>query len=468
MASTNSNRYATTVTKKDGTTAKGYIENGKSYYEDGTRIKAGDSVIDSNNKVWTMKDDSSGNSGTGGTPYSNKGITDYAAQQGVNIPVSSTGGSGNGGSSASGSYKSSGIERPARTGYLRSAKELAELYDINYDMDTIRGIYDGATDAKYALLSKELKQGENDFYTNNANANATLLDTLKKATSSAIATGASRGIAGAEQLGLMMDAQQNMTEEATNIAQERANMADEIAAEKAENIINALEYSDKLKQALMTGSTNIYSADAQYDVGLLDWAAQMKNVEALFEQIAAEERTNDKNRLSNETLALLEDARIRSEGDKDRDTQKYGYDKNLEGTKYNADKNLEGTKYNANKNYSASVYAADKNFEAYTSSGGNKQLTWLDDVKDAQETLATAYANGDIELYIAARRQLTGEPSEDIRKVVNSDPNFKYSEAWYKAQKNSGTATNSWNLINSPLPGVAKSVLANNPDMRKG
>lgn len=454
--SSTSNRYNTTVTKKDGTTAKGYIENGKSYYSDGTRISAGDSVVDSTGKVWTMKDDSSGSSGTGSSPYSNAGIANYAAGQGVNIPTSSTGGR------ATGSYKSTGIEKPERTSYLRSTKELAELYDINYDMTAIKNIYDKATDLKYALLSKELEQGENDFYTNNANANATLLDTLKKATSSAIATGASRGIAGAEQLGLMMDAQQNMTEEATNIAQERANMADEMAVERAENIINALEYSNQVKQALAGVSSNVYSADTQYDVGLLDWAAQMKNVEALFEQIAAEERTNDKNRLSNETLALLEDARIRSEGDKDRDTQKYGYDKNLEGTKYNADKNLEGTKYNANSNAAASKYAADKNFEAYTSSGGNKQLTWLDDVKDAQETLSTAYANGDIELYIAARRQLTGESAEEIRKVVNSDPNFKNSAAWQKSNNKTVSKTQAGMML-PLLP-----ILATNSDMRKG
>lgn len=302
-------KYKTTITKKDGSTASGYIEKDKGYYDDGTELSAGDSIIDAQNKVWTK----GGSSGSGSSdPDAGLSIAEYGAKYGV--PISSGGSS----SSGKGSYKVTGVNRPDRTGYLRSAKELAKLYDINYDMDAIRSIYDDATNAKYALLSKELEQGENDFYTNNANANATLLDTLKKATSSAIATGASRGIAGAEQLGLMMEQQQATVDEATNLAQERANMADKIAAEKAENIIKALEYSDSLKTTLGNLSSNVYSADTQYDAALLEWAWQNRNIDALFEQIAAERDTNLAAQALQKELGLLEDERIRAEGEKDR------------------------------------------------------------------------------------------------------------------------------------------------------
>lgn len=46
-------KYKTTVTKKDGTKVSGYIEDGKSYYDDGTSISAGDSVVDAQGKTWT-------------------------------------------------------------------------------------------------------------------------------------------------------------------------------------------------------------------------------------------------------------------------------------------------------------------------------------------------------------------------------------------------------------------------------
>ena len=415
-------KFKTTVTKKDGSTASGYIENDKGYYDDGTELSAGDSIIDAQNKVWTK----GGSSGSGSSdPDAGLSIDAYLGKYGA-----PSGGGGGGSSSGKGSYKVTGIDRPDRTGYLRSAKELAKLYDINYDMDAIRGIYDDATNAKYALLSKELEQGENDFYTNNANANATLLDTLRKATSSAIATGASRGIAGAEQLGLMMEQQQAITEGATNLAQERANMADEIAAEKAENIIKALEYSDSLKTTLGNLSSNIYSADTQYDVGLLDWAAQMKNVEALFEQIAAEKDTNLAAQALQRELGLLEDERIRAEGAADRDAQKYVADKNYDASKYAADANL----------------AASKN---YGSGSGYNQRTWLDDVKDAQDAADWAYKQGNANVYIAARRQLTGESKEEIQKAIDGDPYFKNSKAWKKAQQSNNKTTTTTTNTNS-------------------
>lgn len=413
-------KFKTTVTKKDGSTASGYIENDKGYYDDGTELSAGDSIIDAQNKVWTK----GGSSGSGSSdPDAGLSIDAYLGKYGA------PSGGGGGSSSGKGSYKVTGIDKPDRTGYLRSAKELAKLYDINYDMDAIRGIYDDATNAKYALLSKELEQGENDFYTNNANANATLLDTLRKATSSAIATGASRGIAGAEQLGLMMEQQQAITEGATNLAQERANMADEIAAEKAENIIKALEYSDSLKTTLGNLSSNIYSADTQYDVGLLDWAAQMKNVEALLEQIASQERTNAAAQALDKELALLTDARERDEGAANRKAQKEMNDATIAGNKE-----------------AAAITAAGY---AKGSGSGYNQRTWLDDVKDAQDAADWAYKQGNANVYIAARRQLTGESKEEIQKAIDGDPYFKNSKAWKKAQQSNNNTTTTTTNTNS-------------------
>ena len=46
-------KYKTTVTEKDGTTSSGYIENGRSYYDNGKEINAGASVVDAQGKTWT-------------------------------------------------------------------------------------------------------------------------------------------------------------------------------------------------------------------------------------------------------------------------------------------------------------------------------------------------------------------------------------------------------------------------------
>lgn len=394
-----SNRFQTTITKKDGTTASGYIENDKGYYDDGTELSAGDSIIDAQKKVWTK----------GGTPTGVDALTNYANQIGVNMP-SGLGNYPTGNSSTKASYSVDKAEQPGRTG-LRSARELGALYDIGYDMADIRKVYDDATNAKYALLSKELKQAENDFYANQANANATLLDSLRKATSSAIATGASRGLASAEQLGLTMEAQQGIIEGATDMAQQRANMADEIAAEKADNIVKALEYSNQLKQGLATNSTNIYSADTQYDVGLLDFMVNNRNVDALLEQIATERDVNLRGQDMDALKAILADARDAYEGDANRKAQKEMNDDNL-----------------ANALKTAQITAA-----GYASGGsGNTQRTWYDDVKDAEEASKLAYSTGNVSLYVAAQRQLTGETEDEIKDRIDSDPNFPGSKAYKK------------------------------------
>ena len=335
---------------------------------------------------------------------------------GVGATGNPTGGSG---SRGSGSFKVTSAGKPRRSSYLRSARELADLYDLNYDVDYITNLYDKATDLKYALKQKEQIQAENKFYNNTANANASLLDTLRKASSSAIATGASRGLASAEQLGLAMEQQQNTIDEATQLAQDRANMADEIAQEKAQNIINALEYSDNIKKALSTVSSNVYSADTQYDVGELDFFAQMKNVEALFEQIAQEAATNKNAQDLQKYLGDLEDARAR--------------DSLAETIRANK----------ANEANNAAANAAQKAYYDYMkaqagasagASGGYQQRTWLDDVKDAEAYSKEAYSKGDVSAYVAAERQLTGETEEQIKERIDSDPNFPGSKAYNKRQ----------------------------------
>jgi len=371
---------------------------------------------------------------TGGSPSGGGSAADPDAGLSMDAYKAKYGVPTGGGGSSGGYYRSTGAKQPDRTGYLRSARELGKLFDINYDMDAIRKIYDDATDAKYNVLSKELQQGENTFYSNQANANATLLDTLRKATSSAIATGASRGLASAEQLGLMMEQQQSIVDEATQLAQERANMADKIAQEKAENIVNALQYSDELKKSLAGVSSNVYSADAQYDVGLLDFYSKLKEVEAALYNTDAQKEINA---LSD----LLERDKMKEQARQFDEAQDQNW-RLAEGGW--AQQELD----RANQLDAARIQAA-----AYARGGGGSggsgydRWTWLDDVNDARKVEEEAYATGNVDLYIAARRQLTGESEDQIRKMVDSDPNFLGSKAWNKAKQKANPTTTAQSFI---------------------
>ena len=70
---TSSNKYYTTVTESNGTKSDGYIQDGVSYYSNGTPINAGASVVDSTGKTWTK----------GGDPDAGLSIDAYKAKYGV-------------------------------------------------------------------------------------------------------------------------------------------------------------------------------------------------------------------------------------------------------------------------------------------------------------------------------------------------------------------------------------------------
>jgi len=63
-------KVATTIWDKNGNAKAGYIENGKTYYNNGTRISVGSKVIDNSGREWVMGD----NGGTEtGNNYSSRG-----------------------------------------------------------------------------------------------------------------------------------------------------------------------------------------------------------------------------------------------------------------------------------------------------------------------------------------------------------------------------------------------------------
>ena len=68
-----SSKYYTTVTESNGTKSDGYIQDGVSYYSNGTPINAGASVVDSTGKTWVK----------GGDPDAGLSIDAYKAKYGV-------------------------------------------------------------------------------------------------------------------------------------------------------------------------------------------------------------------------------------------------------------------------------------------------------------------------------------------------------------------------------------------------
>ena len=106
-----SSKYYTTVTESNGNKSSGYIENGKSYYDDGREINRGASVVDSTGKTWVK----------GGDPDAGLTMDEYRAKYGV------SGGSSN---SYKPNYGDMGDElayNPYEEAYRESQRRLEEM-----------------------------------------------------------------------------------------------------------------------------------------------------------------------------------------------------------------------------------------------------------------------------------------------------------------------------------------------------
>lgn len=108
-SSGSSSKYYTTVTESNGTKSDGYIQDGVSYYNNGTPINAGASVVDSTGKTWVK----------GGDPDAGLSMDAYLSKYGVS-----------GGSSYKPNYGDMGDEiayNPYEEAYRESQKRLEEM-----------------------------------------------------------------------------------------------------------------------------------------------------------------------------------------------------------------------------------------------------------------------------------------------------------------------------------------------------
>lgn len=186
---------------------------------------------------------------------------------------------------------------------LRGAQELADLYGgITFDENIIRSKFDDATKAQYGMLNKEYATTENKYY-DNINANQmSYLDAMRRANASAAATGASRGMAAANELSTILGLQQNSVAGATDLASQRNLLKDKEAASYMENAKNALAEANKTKLSLGSLGSELYNADTQFNVGEMQYYAAQeaaaKQLEAAMAQAEAQRYQADQQKVA--------------------------------------------------------------------------------------------------------------------------------------------------------------------------
>ena len=138
---------------------------------------------------------------------------------------------------------------------------LGDLFELTYDRGEIEKIFNQGTDASYALKQKENQILQNQYANNQFANQQSAVESLRQQRNSQIASGMARGLNAAQEQGTILGIQQQGADGALELANKRQLMADEIAAEYAQNIIKAMQESNAVKQDLAKVSAQMYDAD---------------------------------------------------------------------------------------------------------------------------------------------------------------------------------------------------------------
>lgn len=253
---------------------------------------------------------------------------------------------------------------------LKSAEELAKMYgNITYDEGTILSKFDKATEKEYAAKRKEYEQTEDEFYNRLFGTQSTALDTIRKANSSAITTGASRGFQAASEIAAILGLQQESVDDSTKLAQARTNLVDKEAEAYTKNAVDALTTANTLKQALATIGSNLYAADTQLSVGQLQYLAQLdaaaRQLEASIYGSNTQKDIADINTAGQLGVADKNLLGVLGTASATKDYNMYAADQNYAGNYINALANLLGVQTTSTNNLEGTKYAADQSKEGY-------------------------------------------------------------------------------------------------------
>lgn len=158
---------------------------------------------------------------------------------------------------------------------VRTANQLANELGINltYDYDKIKAIYDDATIA--ANKASQESSAVKSYYQLLGDAQSSAMDTMRKAYSSAVSNGATRGMQAANMLSTILGTTQQANEQATQLAQQRQLNANEYASQLAQNAKDALEYSNSMQNNISTLSRQLYNDDIQRQTAELGYNQQI-------------------------------------------------------------------------------------------------------------------------------------------------------------------------------------------------
>lgn len=142
-----------------------------------------------------------------------------------------------------------------------TAGELAELHNINYDMDYYYDLIKEGTEANIGVgeyTNRQLEALVNSQETKNVTG---YLDSIRNAKAEALANGATSGARAAAEILANSEAIAANSQTQAQLANTKAQNMDALLQADAEAKLSARQYFDQLAQSLTTDATNLYTYD---------------------------------------------------------------------------------------------------------------------------------------------------------------------------------------------------------------
>lgn len=166
-----------------------------------------------------------------------------------------------------------GVDNPN----LRGAEEISKLYGgILYDRDKIQSIFQDATAQKYNQLRKDAQQVSNKYYDRLSAQGNQMQQTLMQDRAASTRNGTSQGMRQANALASMLGLSQQTSQDNLALAEEEWGLANKQRTEEAQNVKDALQYSNEVKLGIGALSSNIYASDVQKYAAQLGYNAQIQ------------------------------------------------------------------------------------------------------------------------------------------------------------------------------------------------
>lgn len=157
--------------------------------------------------------------------------------------------------------------------------QLAKMYGVTYDFHTLNNMLQDAAEAKYKTGTAEAAQMENKLYDQSYGLQKDIISALKGGMGT-VNQGASKGTFDSNQLLSLLGYQQQVGDVATTLTQDRQQLANTYAEDKALASQTALTNANKAGIDLGNLATMFDSNNTQFGVGAMDALARIAQSKA--------------------------------------------------------------------------------------------------------------------------------------------------------------------------------------------